>query len=664
VARFCQILLGAFLILVYGAPLVTAQGLKNPNGLVPSLRYSTVEGDEEKFREDWWFQEDWAGGFNELRFERRFRNDLSLSFDGRAIVPEEDYRFRLKIGREDTGYFLAEFKEFRKYFDGTGGFYRPFGVPPFELGNDLHLDVGNLLLEAGLTEAKMPKIAVRYELRYKEGDKSLLEWGQVTQTGTAKNISPSFKGIDEETEIFALDVEHHIGRVHVGDNFHYERYHTDTARFDEERNLTTGAGETVRVNENYNHDAFYNALRLESFLSEKFYCSLGYLFSRLRGDGGLRITTLPFGPEPFDNDWFTQAVQVEHNSQTLNFNGKLGPFKDFVIYGGVEAETTDSEGDTHAVLTETLPGVGPVSPQALIVSDKEKDALEETFGVRFTGLKYTTVYAEGKWAQNKIDLFEQELEDGAPGFERRTEADRRGQRYTVGINTSPVAGTTFSLRYRWSHINNDYNNVEDSEPGYSAFITSQDFTKQEFSARLSFRPLSWTHVGLMYRLLSLDTDTVFDTIPRGPVLSGDYDADIYSLRIAVRPLTRVHLTGLFSYQDAKSTAFDNNSPSVVAYEADVFSMLLTAAYSIDELTGLTLEYLFTRSDNIQDNSSAGLPLSVDNRREGFRLALSRQITGRVQTRFQYGYYGYDDKGSGGADDYRAHVFVLSFAYGF
>jgi hypothetical protein len=664
VVRSGQICAESFLILICAASFVSAQVLESPNAVVPTLRYSAVSGDKERFREDLWLREDWAGGLEELSFERRLRNDLSLSFDGRAIVPEEDYRFRLKVMRNDTGYFLAEYTEFRKYFDGTGGFYRPFEAPPFELGKDLRLDVGNILLEVGLAQEGIPGIAVRYEHKFREGNKSLLEWGRVVQGGIAKNIFPSFKDIDEETDILGLRVEHDVGKVRVGDDFHYEKHRSDTAGFDEERNLDTGAQKTVTVNENYKHDAFYNAFRLESFPAEKFYCSLGYLYSRLRGDAGLRINTVPFGPGPFDNNWFTRAVQVRHNSHVLNLNGMLGPYRDFVIYGGVKAETANSEGDTDAVLFQTAPQAGPVSPEALIVSNKDKDALEETLGIRYSGLKYTTIYAEGKWLQDKIDLFERELEDGALDFERLTETDRSGQRYTLGFSTSPVPGTVFSLRYRRSYTKNDYDHIVDSEPGYSAFITSQDFTKDELSARLTFRPLAWTHATVMYRFLSLDTDSGFDTEPPGSVRSGDYEANIYSVRIVVRPAPRFYFRSLFSYQDSKSTAFDNGSPSIVTYEGDTFSVLAAAGYSVDERTDLAMEYLFSRSGNAQENSSDGLSLGVDNRRHGLRLALSRNISDNAQARFQYGYYRYDDETSGSADDYRAHVFVFSLACSF
>jgi hypothetical protein len=168
----------------------------------------------------------------------------------------------------------------------------------------------------------------------------------------------------------------------------------------------------------------------------------------------------------------------------------------------------------------------------------------------------------------------------------------------------------------------------------------------------------------MYQLLKIDTDSSFDTLPPSPALSGSYDASIYSARITVRPAARVNLGGLFSYHDAKTAAFDNGSSSVVPWEGDVFSMLLTAGYSVDEKTDLSLEYLFSRSDHEQENALDGLPLGTDNRRHGLLFALSRRVTDKAQARFQYGYYRYDDEGNGGADDYRAHVFVLTVAYSF
>jgi hypothetical protein len=77
-----------------------------------------------------------------------------------------------------------------------------------------------------------------------------------------------------------------------------------------------------------------------------------------------------------------------------------------------------------------------------------------------------------------------------------------------------------------------------------------------------------------------------------------------------------------------------------------------------------MEYLYSRSDNAQENILEGLPLGVENRRHGLLLGLSRQIAAGVRTRFQYGYYEYDDQAKDGADDYRAHVLFSSIVCDF
>jgi len=145
------------------------------------------------------------------------------------------------------------------------------------------------------------------------------------------------------------------------------------------------------------------------------------------------------------------------------------------------------------------------------------------------------------------------------------------------------------------------------------------------------------------------------------VQSGDYDADIYSVSITVTPISRLYLTGLFSYQDARSTAFDNGSPSVITYEGDVYTVIGTAGFVIDTKTNLNVEYIYTRSDNFNDNSADGLPLGLDNQRHGLVVGISRRITETMKAELRYGFYTYDQNGNGGVDDYRAHLIGASWS---
>lgn len=623
--------------------------------IAPTIHYAGVDGDEGKFREDWWMQGGWAGGLDMLTLRRIYENDVFLHVEGRAIVPEEDVKLRLELTKPDVGFMHAGYTQYRKYFEGTGGFFKPFSASSFDLDNDMHLDIGNLSLDVGLTVPAWPKLVVGYEHHFKEGRKSLLEWGSVTEGGTNRKIFPAFKEIDEETDIFKVEIDHDIGKVHVSDQFRYEQYRTGTTQFEEERNLDTDTTEATTVSEDHGHEALSNIFHMDSHVNEKLYWSLGYLFTTLQGDAALRMVTDPFGPEPFDKNWFTRSVEIDQDSHVVNVNALAGPFKDLTFYAGLQAETTETEGDTDGVLTEILPGVGEVTPDAVIVSRTDKGSLEETVGARYTGIRYTTLYAEGKWTQQNIDLFERELEDNVLNFERSTDTEVERQQYTLGFNTSPIPKTTLSARYRRRSHDNEYNHLVDTEPGYSAFITAQYFTTDEITTKLAVRPGSRVQVSLKYQLVATDIETLSDTTPPSSVQSGEYDANVYSTSITVTPLSRLYFTGFFSYQDVRSTAFDNGVSSVIAYEGDIYMVLLTADYGINDKTDLKVEYLYTRSDNFDGNSLDGLPLGLDNRRQGLLVRLSRQISETIDGQLGYGFYTYDEESNGGADDYTAHV---------
>ncbi|MFW6324503.1 MAG: hypothetical protein ACOC0U_05505 [Desulfovibrionales bacterium] len=191
-----------------------------------------------------------------------------------------------------------------------------------------------------------------------------------------------------------------------------------------------------------------------SHLTETFYVSLGYLFNSLEGTSDFDLNTTSFN-SPFDMNWFTRDVDIDRDSHVVNTNVLFGPWKDFTLYGGVEEEQTDRDGDTDAVLTEIGAGLAIDSPEADIVSRTETTAFEETVGARYKGIPHTTVYAEGKFKQQDIEVFERQIEDAALGFERFTERDVNRKRYKVGFNTSPVTDTRLSASYGKSYQSND-----------------------------------------------------------------------------------------------------------------------------------------------------------------------------------------------------------------
>jgi hypothetical protein len=419
----------------------------------------------------------------------------------------------------------------------------------------------------------------------------------------------------------------------------------------------------VTVSEDHGYDALQNTLQLSGHVIEKVYLSFGHLFNSVEGTTRFAMDTVPFAG-PFDKDWYTNAVDIEQDSHVLSLNTMLGPFADLTLYGGLQVETTQTEGDTDAVLVERDFSNALVAPEAAIVTRQDKDGFQESIGARYTAIARTTLYAEGKWSQQTINLYERELEDGALSFERLTDEDTDGQRYTVGMNTSPIRRTTLTARYRRIYKDNDYDHDSDTEPGYSAFITDQRFTTDELTTKVSIRISAKVQGTLKYQHLSTDIDTASETTPVGTILSGNYDASIYSAGVTVTPIERLYLTGLLSYRDARLETLDNSVASVPTYEDDTYTLIGTAGYAVSRDTDVRGEYLYGRSDNFEDNSAEGLPLGLDFQRHRLVFTLSRRMTERMQAEVRYGYYKYDGDSQGGADDYEAHLAGMSWSFNF
>ena len=106
----------------------------------------------------------------------------------------------------------------------------PAVVPPaFNLNRDLYVDNGRIWADLGLTLPRWPQIVLGYEYQFKQGNKSMLDWGQAN--GENVNIAPATKAIDENTHIIKLEVTHDFYDWHLEDNarveFYYEKNRSD-----------------------------------------------------------------------------------------------------------------------------------------------------------------------------------------------------------------------------------------------------------------------------------------------------------------------------------------------------------------------------------------------------------------------------------------------------
>ena len=620
----------------------------------PVIRYRYVEGDEDKFRETQWNREGWIGGVENFILEKSVGEKWMLQMQGAAIIPEENYQLRLNL--DSNSYYLnAGYTAYRKYFDDTGGYFRLFSIPAFDLSGDLHLDIGRFQVEAGVTQPNMPRVSLRYEQTFKDGKKSLLEWGGVAQEGLTRNIYPASKQIDEQLDRINLTVDHRIGKVEIIDQLQYEKYQTETRRHEKGLNLDAAASETVDISESYNHDGIYNKLRVERRIKEYAYVSLGYFYSDQEGGTAFHMNTVPFGPEPFDKNWRLPSAVLSQKNHIINASIMLGPYRHFSVYSGIEADYMESEGSGRAILTETLPDTGPVSPDAWVRSRTNKSGFVESLGIRFSGVPNTSIWAESKWSQQDIDLFESEIEDIATGFERLTDSDIDRQRYTLGISSSPFRRVTLFSQYRWRRHDNNFQHAADTETGYSAFIRGQKQDTHEFQVKVSARLRSWMKTAFQFKSVRTAFDTLADA-SAAEIETGDYEANIYSLSFTMTPVSGFYFTGLLSLKNIDSETIDNVARSG-DYEAEVYTFYGTAGWAMDETSKLTMAYLRHLSDNFQDrpDPDQGLPFGTDNRRNELSVSYTRDMTDQIQFTTQYAFLEFTDAHKDNFDDYTAHT---------
>ena len=352
-------------------------------------------------------------------------------------------------------------------------------------------------------------------------------------------IYPSTDGIKEHTDIVKLSVDYDISKVHLLDDFRYEHFGSDDTRDD----TSVNPNQTVTVHEDYHQDAFYNTFHMDCHVNDKVYWSLGYLHSSLSGSGDMQVDTPP-PVGPFDIGGMANAIGVELDSDVVNLNSMFGPFKGLILYAGLQAEKTDTHGFTDALLTQG----SSAATTNVIRSSEDTKSVSETLGMRYTKIPYTTLYAEGQWNEEQIDLDQTETQDGASSLAVDSNETTLRQDYRVGFNTAPLSRMTLAGSYRHYIDHDDYDYPIDTVVGYPGFITAQDFTTDEVMAKLTLRPCSRFNVAFTYQLVSTDIRTSTEAIPvitpGGTLQSGDYDLNIYSVSATVTPMSRWYLTGL------------------------------------------------------------------------------------------------------------------------
>lgn len=641
----------------------------------PTLRWLEVEGNVSRFREIEGMREDWVAGVEQFSFRERIGSDSTLAIEGRVLFRDRDVRVTISCDKQDVGFIRAGYEQWRRYYDDTGGYYRPFDPPAFDLDRNLYLDTGRAWIDFGLALPRWPQMAFGYEYQFRDGAKSTLQWGEVN----GKNIYPAAKEIDEQVHIVKFDLTHEFAGWYLKDNARVEFFNTTTRR-DNAASFSFGPlpDSVVRIREELTHVQGMNAIRLERQVAEWWLLTGGYLYSRFNGDASLNQATLNISGVPvFGRFWSSEDIVLNREAHIFSVASLFTVNDALSLSLGSQNEWQRQEGFGNVHLDEgdpALPQFFALLP-ASVHSNLDKFKTMQNVGVRFTQIPFTVLFAEARLEQEcigqfeRMDAFEQGHDEAHDTFLRDMDATNDRRDWRAGFSTSPWRWVALSAHYRSRLSHSEYDHRRDiglEAAGYSAFIRERRIDGDEVQAKLALRPATWLKATFTYQVVSTDFRTETDPVPGGVVpeglLAGKYDAHVYGLNVTVTPVRRLYFSSSFTYSDTRMVSARNDNPSIVPYEGDVYSVLASARYVLSERTDLHAAYAFSRADYGQRNFADGLPLGLDYTRHGLTAGLTRRVTSFLTTSVRYGCFQYSEPSARGVNNYTAHGVFATAAF--
>ena len=654
--------------------------------LSPTFSWTMVSGDKQKFRELYWQRDQWLWGLENFEYAEKPTPDSKLTVAGHVWL--DDYKVTLSAEKNDLGFTRFGWERFRKYFDDSGGYNPQLAPFSFELNRDLHLDVGRAWAEVGLALPRWPRMVVGYEYQYRDGTEATLQWGPVSNGSLTNNVYPGFKDLFERVHILKFDVDYDLAGVALSDRFRGEWYRLSSGEVNESGYTlggpvaSTAAFTTAEEKQSYFQGA--NTFHAEKQFTDWLFGAGGYLYSKLNATGSIDVENsnptflnIPSVFFPGYPGFQAQHIELERESHVFSLSALAGPWEGLSFNLGTQNEWTRQMGLGSASASIAFPfGVFAVNPEDFI-SDLDRRTFSQEAGLRFTKLPFTTLYADARLQQDDYGQY-QEQTDGITPFVQNTDARSHLEDVRAGFNTSPWRRLSISGQFRRYDNDTAYDHLVKQvgfpNEGYPAFIQARDLRSDEAEGKLALQLTSWLKTSLTYQLLANEYRTTTEPVnvdpftgttgvsPGGRLLAGTYNAHIATFNATLTPWRRLFLSTSFAFQNARTVTSANDSPSVAPYAGNIYSLLLSGNYTLDDKTSLTVSYSFSRGDFTQDNGAAGLPLGLRYGQHALQAGFRRRVARDTTLGVDYRYYRYDEPSGGGFNDFQAHGVFATLAW--
>lgn len=339
------------------------------------------------------------------------------------------------------------------------------GAPVGSLSLEPELEVGRSWWELALDRPGWPEIPLSYEHRYREGTRSLTSGSAAAEGAVRRLIWPAHQHIDEQMHLLRLRAGHEIGSWRLEDELRLQWTDFRTGRTNSSRVPPESDDRRLtRISEAHQSFQAANAFRFERRFRPWLRSTGGYLYSRYDADGTFQLWDSPLSPSAtLLRRWRSPAVIVQQTTHAANANWAVEPGRGWSCLAGLQAEWTRQQGLGRAFLEyEWAPDDWLVLP-ASQEHARDRVVLSEFVGLRWTGRKPVTFYADLKAEQDSVDLFEEQWGGDAP-FRRDTWATGRAWDGRVGLEDALGAGLGWgaAYRHRRRHVEWDHRRGPDS----------------------------------------------------------------------------------------------------------------------------------------------------------------------------------------------------------
>lgn len=587
---------------------------------------------------------DFYGGIEALHFEQ-IGDKGTFELDAHALPGLEDYGVELSYTLDDIGFIRGGFRQYRTWYDGSGGWYQGAGAGPGWLdpitpyNDELELDRGTIFFEAGLRMPDIPQITFGYEHSWRDGNKDSTFWQRANEA--KKPLTGAYPGlyrIDEVSDIFRLDVTHTLGNTDLAAGLRYRSVRNDDTRY---TRYGSGLGTTLTQQDINEYDMWSGYLSSTSrFCDERMMLSFGYNITSLNSDmGGFRNVS---------HSYTNLLGGAESLTQTCNVSLWWNPIDDLVIVPSFRAEWWNQSAWGNHFDGDN------------ILDQSDYESSEQTYSceARYSGIQNTLLYARAEYSNLDGDMYRSSFENMVFDSNRATNSSLQRQKYVMGANWYPVTGLSIAAQYYYREYDQGF-----SHPilnGDDAQLVGHNTETNDANIRVTWRALPNLTFITRYDYQQTEIDNQAINGAGGltmPIQSAEITKHIITENVSWNPIEALYLQlGVHYISSETDTPSSAALPGVVTdWDNDYWSLSFNAGYAFSPNTELHAGYYYYHTDNYVNNAAVSMPYGNVSDEHVFSIGLNQRINENMVWNLNYGYFKGDDAAAGGFNDYEAHM---------